>query len=299
MVRSLAYVGFSSPASAAWRSFGPEVLGAQLVDRDDDTVALRVDERAARIVVHPGETNAVAYLGWDCGDADGWRAGVERVRAAGHEVVDDPAAAAVRQVDALATFTDPWGFRHELTHGLAVAGPFEPGRPMGGFLTGEQGLGHVVLLVPDLEAGLRFYVDTLGFLETDHIEAGVSLRFLHCNPRHHTVALSAVPGMAGLHHVMLEVYDVDDVGRALDVVNERGLPLAMTLGRHPNDLMTSFYVRTPSGFEIEYGAGGRQIDDATWEVTTYDAVSLWGHKPPAQRLVPGVLRRVDTTGARG
>ena len=40
----------------------------------------------------------------------------------------------------------------------------------------------------------------------------------------------------------------------------------MTLGRHTNDLMTSFYVRTPSGFEIEYGTGGLVVDDDTWEV---------------------------------
>jgi hypothetical protein len=80
---------------------------------------------------------------------------------------------------------------------------------------------------------------------------------------------------------MLEVASIDDVGSALDIVNERRIPLAMSLGRHTNDHMTSFYVRSPSGFEIEYGTGGRLIDDATWEVGTYDAPSFWGHKPPA------------------
>ncbi|MFD0567797.1 hypothetical protein ACFQ2M_41870 [Kitasatospora saccharophila] len=33
---------------------------------------------------------------------------------------------------------------------------------------------------------------------------------------------------------------------------------------HPNDHMFSFYVRTPSGFSVEYGWGGLLIDDATW-----------------------------------
>jgi extradiol dioxygenase len=290
MIRSLAYIGFVSPAVDAWRTFGPEVLGAQLVERADGAVALRLDQRAARIVVHPGEVDDVAYVGWDCGDAGGVADTVARVRDAGLEVVDDPAAAEARQVEALAAFTDPWGFRHELTHGLATLGPFQPGRPMGGFVTGDQGLGHIVFLLPDLDDGMQFYTETLGFLVSDHIEMGFSLRFLHCNPRHHTLALSAIPGMVGIHHLMLEVNDIDDVGRALDIVNARALPVPMGLGRHTNDHMTSFYVRTPSGFEIEYGAGGRVIDDATWELDTYDAMSIWGHKPPAEPLLPGIIR---------
>ena len=50
---------------------------------------------------------------------------------------------------------------------------------------------------------------------------------------------------------------------------------------------------TPSGFEIEYGAGGREVDDATWQVETYDATSLWGHKPPGKPLFPGILHKLD------
>ena len=297
MIRSFAYVGFVSPAAEAWRTFGPEVLGAQLADRPDGAIALRIDEYAPRIVVHSGDHDDVAYIGWDCGDSDGLAETVARVRAAGCSAVPDAEAARVRQVTELVAFTDPWGFRHELTHGLREVGPFVPGRPMSGFVTGDQGLGHLVLLLPDLDAGMQFFTETLGFLVSDHIEIGVSLRFLHCNARHHTLALSAVPGMVGIHHLMLEVREIDDVGRALDIVNAAGIPVPMGFGRHTNDHMTSFYVRTPSGFEIEYGAGGRVIDDATWQIETYDAMSLWGHKPPAEPLFPGILRPVAPAGA--
>jgi hypothetical protein len=100
------------------------------------------------------------------------------------------------------------------------------------------------------------------------------------------------------HHLMLEVRSIDDVGTALDEVNAQGIPLAMGLGRHPNDLMTSFYVRTPSCFEIEYGTGGRVVDDETWVVGEYDVQSLWGHKPPAGgSLFPGILRPFEPQGA--
>jgi extradiol dioxygenase len=161
-------------------------------------------------------------------------------------------------------------------------------------VTGAGGMGHVVLIVPDLDAATRLFQDVLGFRHSDDIEAGLRIRFFHCNPRHHTVAVSAAPGMAGVHHLMPEVADVDDVGRAYDIVQDRGLPLAMTLGRHTNDGMTSFYVRTPSGFEVEYGAGGRLLDtSAPWTPGRFEATSHWGHKLPAEPLFPGILRPVD------
>jgi 2,3-dihydroxybiphenyl 1,2-dioxygenase len=277
MIKNLAYVGFVSPSADDWRTFGPEVLGAELApDGPDGAVRLRVDDAAHRIAIHPGDRNDLAYLGWEVDDLDPTIAAVE---------------AAGIAVDGKA-FVDPLGFRHELVTRVEHGPPFTPGRPMSGFVTGDQGLGHLVLIVPDLEAAVAFYTDVLGFKVSDSVESGLSLRFLHCAghaARHHTVAMAAVPGMVGMHHLMLEVHTLDDVGTALDIVMERQLPLAMTLGRHTNDLMTSFYVRSPSGFEIEYGTGGLVVDDDSWEVGVHHAQSIWGHKQPDEPLFPGIL----------
>lgn len=84
---------------------------------------------------------------------------------------------------------------------------------------------------------------------------------------------------------MLEVSSLDDVGSTHDVCLERGVPIVSSLGRHTNDHMTSFYLETPAGFQIEYGTGGRLIDDRTWQVQTYDAASTWGHRAPATTAV--------------
>ena len=54
----------------------------------------------------------------------------------------------------------------------------------------------------------------------------------------------------------------------------------MGLGRHPNDRMFSFYVHTPSGFLLEFGAGGIVVDDADWEIKSYTRLSEWGHHHP-------------------
>lgn len=299
MITSLEYLGFTSPRADDWTSFGPEILGLQVTDPGPDgSVRLRMDDRAWRLSIGPGDVDDLAFIGWGVDGVAGLAAATERLRDAGVEVHDgDPRLTVERDVDGLAWFVDPNGFRHELVHGQhRDARPFVPAEGRSGFVTGDQGLGHVVLIVPDLDEATAFFTDTLGFRHSDDIDMGFTIRFFHCNPRHHTLAMTAIPGMVGVHHVMLEVAEVDDVGRTYDLVRERGLPMPMDYGRHTNDEMTSFYVRTPSGFEIEYGAGGRTIDMAhPWPVGHYDAISRWGHHSPDEAVFPGILRPVEAS----
>ena len=293
MIQSLGYVGFRSPNAEAWADFGPNILGLEPAARGaDGALRFRVDDAVQRIAIHPGERDELAYLGWTVAGAPALEAAIESLEKRGITVhPGDPALAAERAVSELAWFTDPFGFRHELTYGqLTRPSTFRPGRAMSGFVTGEAGLGHVVLIMPDLEQAERFYTEVLGFRLSDRMDSGMRLRFFHCNGRHHSLAFASLPGMVGMHHMMLEVKSLDDVGTAYDLCQARKLPLAMTLGRHTNDGMTSFYVRSPSGFEVEYGWGGLLVDDAHWEVRSYDATSVWGHHPPEQRLLPGILK---------
>ncbi|MEA2625026.1 MAG: extradiol dioxygenase, partial [Candidatus Binatota bacterium] len=94
----------------------------------------------------------------------------------------------------------------------------------------------------------------------------------------HSLAVGQMGPVRGLHHVMLEVGDLNDLGTTYELCRTRGVPFTMELGRHSNDRMLSFYVRTPSGFEIEYGWGGLLIDDRVWKVLRLPAPSFWGHQ---------------------
>ena len=296
MIKSLSYLGFSSPNAQEWKTFAPDILGAGVVDCEDDVVRVRIDDAAWRIAIAPGETNQLDYIGWDVGDESLLQQAITKVTETGIEVHEgDSDIAAAHNVEGLAWFLDHTGLRHELSYGQKTGEtPFTPGHGISGFITGEQGLGHIVLMVPDMQAATDFYMGLMGFRHSDDIEVGMTLRFFHCNPRHHTVALSQVPGHRGVHHVMIQVQNIDEVGLAYDRVLEAGLPIAMGIGRHPNDEMTSFYVRSPSGFEIEFGTGGLEIPmDAEWPVGQFDAMSIWGHKPPGDALMPGVLQPVE------
>jgi 2,3-dihydroxybiphenyl 1,2-dioxygenase len=299
VIRNLSYIGFSSPRADDWRQFGTDILGTEEAPEGADRVVrLRVDEAPWRLAIHPGDMDDLLYVGWNVGDATSVERAADMISRRGFEVIHEKRRD--RPANELASFVDPFGFRHELASELAENGPFTPGRPIEGFVTGDQGLGHLVFVVPDLNAALDFYVGVLGMRLSDSVESEFSLRFLHfpgSAARHHTVALAVIPGMVGVHHLMLEVASIDDVGRAYDLARAQGLTMAMDLGRHANDLMTSFYVRTPSGFEIEYGTGGRRIDDNSWEPTEYDSGEIWGHNPPATGLLlPEILRPFDPAG---
>ncbi|HWJ18953.1 MAG TPA: hypothetical protein VNR65_09540, partial [Geobacterales bacterium] len=109
--------------------------------------------------------------------------------------------------------------------------------------------------------------------------------FMHINPREHSLAIvagSMIPGgndRPQLGHIMMEMQYLDDVGQSYDIVTKDYYnSLFLTLGRHNNDLMTSFYVHTPSEFLIECGWGGLLIDPTRWQAEELPLVSIWGHQ---------------------
>ena len=289
-IGSLGYLRVESTDVAAWREFGVRVLGmVEGRGPDASAVYLRMDDFPARLVILPGERDRLLASGWEVpGERDLAELGQALEKAGVAVEGGTPAEVADRRVAQLLRFDDPAGNTLEIFGGAAL--DHRPAvSPYGNrFVTGDQGLGHVVLPVPDEEPALSFYTNVLGFRLRDSIRMAPELfgrppgpplwmRFLGCNPRHHSLALAPFPAASGIVHLMVEVATLDDVGRAMDRCARRKAPVSATLGRHANDLMVSFYVRTPGGFDVEYGTGGRRVDDATWVTRETTAISLWGH----------------------
>ncbi len=279
-VSSLGYLGLSVSDTGAWTRFACDVLGLMPAAEEGK---LRIDSREWRIALHEGSEDDIAYAGFEVASPRALDDLEAKLASAGRPVKrGDDALCKERGVAQLVVTEDPGGLAVELFCGQMDRGNVPFASPVGvtGFHTGDQGLGHIVLAAPEIDAVRSFYVDLLGFRLSDHISMGpVVLEFYHCNPRHHTIALLPAPLPKRMHHMMLEVERFDDVGFAHDRCQEAGVPISTTLGKHTNDQMVSFYVKTPSGFDLEYGFGGIAVDDATWSIGRYDKTSIWGHKP--------------------
>jgi 2,3-dihydroxybiphenyl 1,2-dioxygenase len=304
-VRALGYAGFGSAALEDWQQFGTGLVGLQAVERGNSLLAFRMDDRKQRIVIDRSLPEGARFFGWEVADAAALDALAARLEAAKVEVTAEPQALAdARRVRSLISFHDPAGNRLEAFYGAEIDNtPFSPGRSISGFRTGPLGLGHAVLTVENIGTVMPFYVDLLGFGLSDYIEKPFRAYFFHVNARHHSLALIET-GKNGMHHLMVELFSLDDVGQCYDIALKEPDRIGVTLGRHTNDFMTSFYARSPSSFMIECGWGGREIEPQTWQpVEMHDGPSLWGHDrvwlSPADREVAREMRmRAAASGLR-
>jgi 2,3-dihydroxybiphenyl 1,2-dioxygenase len=279
-IRGLGYAGFGSDALDDWRQFGTELVGLQAVERGNSLLAFRMDDRKQRIVIDRAMPEGARFFGWELADATELDALAARLDQAGVDVRAEPRTLAdARRVAGLISFSDPAGNRLEAFYGVEIDDtPFCPGRSISGFRTGPLGLGHAVLTVENIETMMPFYVDLLGFGLSDYIDKPFRAYFFHVNARHHSLALIET-GRNGMHHLMVELFSLDDVGQCYDIAQTQTDRVSVTLGRHTNDFMTSFYAKTPSSFMVECGWGGREIDPATWQpVEMHAGPSLWGHE---------------------
>ncbi|MEV8637494.1 VOC family protein [Streptosporangium sp. NPDC051023] len=288
-IRGLGYLRVQTRDVARWRELVIDALGfAEGSGPDPEGLYLRMDERRARLVVLPGDTDRVLAVGWEVRDQFALAAVGRAVEASGTAVkVLSEHESAERDAERVIAFDDPSGtpvevfFAPVLDHSPVLTGMGQR------FVTGEQGMGHVVLPTTSMEETVSFYTEVLGFLPRGAIRLGGGkgdgparrVRFMGVNRRHHSLAVCPAPhgGDPGLVHLMVEVDSLDAVGRALDNVRRLGFSVSSTLGRHTNDKMVSFYVRAPGGWDLEYGTEGMLVDETHYTAEEITADSYWGH----------------------
>lgn len=285
-VNQMGYLGLGVSNIQHWEDFATDVLGMQSNGHTQDgALFLKMDNYHHRLVLHPNGKDDIAYVGWQVKDDDELDAMAKQLKAEGVEIsYGSPQEARDRHVSGLIKMEDPSGVPTEIFYGPQVGygKDFKSPRNITGFVTGNMGIGHIVLAVKDFEKSLYFYRRILGFRPSDPIpgpESAFRMAFMHCNPRHHSLGFVQARTPEGnqpysnpgpnkrLQHIMIQTQSLDDVGSTYYLCQERGYTFSKELGRHNNDFMVSFYVIAPSGFGIEYGWGSREVDDSTWQVT--------------------------------
>ncbi|TWR83684.1 biphenyl 2,3-dioxygenase [Pseudomonas saxonica] len=286
-IRGLSYFVAESTDPVQWQRYAQDVLGMMVSEAPAGGMYVKMDERPFRMLVVPGGESRYLASGWELASERAFNAAIETLdqadvswRLGTAEQCDQ------RGVQALLHVTDPSGNHHELSWGhRSDCQPFISPQGVPGFITGDMGLGHTVLPAPNFDATLAFAKEVLGFelsdifnFRPDPSAPPIRIHFLHCkNSRHHSLALAEYPVPSGCVHVMVEVESMTEVGRAYDRSIAHNVPQSATLGQHLNDRMTSFYMKTPSGFDLEYGYGGLLVDWQEHSAFEFTRVSLWGH----------------------
>jgi 2,3-dihydroxybiphenyl 1,2-dioxygenase len=285
----LGYLHFAVKRPQRWQEFLANVLGLPAgIENSDGSRGYRVDDRVQRLILSEGEADDLASLGLELPDARSLEDLAIHLRSRGIAVRRGAAGPlnSARRVEQLIEFEDPAGTRLEAYCGpQKAADAFASSIIKGGFETGDLGLGHAVMVSHDLEAMENFYCGVLGFGVTERLATRVGpidVRgiFLHCNRRHHSIALFDLPIKKRMHHFMLQANQLKDVGHAYEAAQRNKVKFSLGLGQHPDpDGTFSFYGVTPSGFDFEVGAGTNAIEPGDWNTMHTQETSSWGHKP--------------------
>ncbi|MDA0822467.1 MAG: VOC family protein [Proteobacteria bacterium] len=290
----LGYIGFEVTDVDAWTKLGTDVIGLMPAgENSDGSSSFRMDDCQQRLFVREGPADDVCALGLCAASTQQYEATLTRLTA-NHVAFETMSAAAAnaRGVERLVRVSAPYDTPIEFATPLRLASTPYTSRYSGeDWLTGELGVGHALLRLPDKDVMAKFLVDCFGFRFSNTGNApwnghdGAQVAFMNCNARHHSLALATVgerlPQLAG--HFMLERKKVDGVGLTFDRVRKAGLHVTNGIGRHTDGSLT-FYTQTPSGFDFEIGAESFLIDD-DWKVYELSSYSLWGHEFQPARLL--------------
>ncbi|MBF6065375.1 VOC family protein [Nocardia terpenica] len=294
----LGYVVVQSNRLSDWWRFGGDAIGMHVDGLEAGGLRLRLDDRACRFLIQPGAAEDVTALGWQVDGHESFDRILARVSGRGVPITEGVAEEAeLRGVERLCRFPGPKGIAQEIFT-VAVTAP-EPLRMLSsGWVTGEAGMGHVALLSREPEAMRGYYHTVFDSRLTDSIEENISgltmkIRFLRVNERHHSIAIANLRGVkldpirTRVQHINIQSATLDDMLAAFGRVTELGFRMAWSVGQHTNDRELSFYCVTPSGFELEVGWNPVVIGpelESTWEPSTYQGISTWGHTPVGETV---------------
>lgn len=294
----LGYVVVESRKLADWHRFGADAVGLHVDELDRRTLRFRLDDRECRFLVQHGPAEDVVAAGWEVDDHEVFDVILGRATAAGLPVEEGTEQeCAARGVERLWRFPGPKGVVTEIfTRARTTEAPLRMLNQA--FVTGRSGMGHLAITTKHPERLHTYWNNLLDLRLSDYIDermgpAMLRIRFLRAGERHHSIALANVAGLpidpirTAVQHVNIEVATIEDLLASFRRVTDLGFAMAWSVGQHTNDRELSYYCVTPSGFELEVGWNPVVITpelEVTWEPTTYEGISIWGHTPVGENV---------------
>ncbi|EJM27462.1 VOC family protein [Pseudomonas sp. GM25] len=287
---SMGYALIESRHLARWRELLQHGIGLHLASSDEQTLAFRMDQHQRRIIIQRGPQEDFLAVGWQLRDQATLDEVLKRLQRLGIQAQpSQPEEAAQRGVKRFWRVLGPKRMAVEL-----FWEPLLTDKPLNmlsaGFITGSAGMGHLAITSRKPQQMQRFWQEIFDARASDHIVeriAGVTLDidFFRVNERHHSIAIARLRGLpmdpirTRVQHMNMLTTSVSELTNAYLRCRTLGFEMAHEIGEHPNDREQSFYVMSPSGFELELGCNARVVDEAHWRTTSYQGISLWGHRP--------------------
>lgn len=122
-------------------------------------------------------------------------------------------------------------------------------------------LGHMVLMVRDIQKSVEFYTNVVGLEVSDWIED--KMVFLRAGSDHHDLALSQIPADSpdrddlpkytrpGLEHFSYLVDSLEDMEAAAEMLQERGVEIVRGIGKHGPGANCFLVFKDPDGNNCE------------------------------------------------
>jgi catechol 2,3-dioxygenase-like lactoylglutathione lyase family enzyme len=252
--------------------FATEVLGMREVERLDGVSCLTCSTRHHELMLIADARPALDHVAFEVDDPGDLSRLRERLARGGWSELSEPPEVGIG--DAFRV-VGPGGFVFEIHAGMerVAVGP----RPADGI--NPSGIEHATLIVADLAAMDRFFVEMLGFAISDRVPGKIS--WLRCGGRHHDFNLIA--GEEDLfNHVAWEVEGLEQIGRAADLLSARGSSLLWGPGRHrPGHVLFAYFLDDEGVVnefcaDVEAIAGDRELKEWPDDPSTANA---WGPTP--------------------
>lgn len=268
------YCRLGTPDLEGAVQFATELIGLELVGREEGAAYVRGDDRDHNICYFDGDP-ADQTLGLEVRTFEELDAAEVTLSAAGLETrrgSDDEAAA--RRCMGFINFNDLTGNSIDL-----VVRPFHSGKRY--FPSRDAGIAefsHVGLKTTDAARDEAFWTSHFNFNTNDWIGTAPLMSF---DQVHHRIALFPTDH-AGLQHINFQTESLDDIMRSYNFLRDRQIHICFGPGRHVTSGAMFLYYDGPDGMIYEYSSGVRMVDES-WRPRQYpfaaESFCTWGARP--------------------
>lgn len=292
-IARLGHVALRTPDLERSLAFFDDVVGLELVERDEHAAYLRAwgDFEHHTLALVESNEGALDHVGWRTRSASQLEALVDRLRRDGLDLTE--VAGAEPGHGPAFRFRTPAGLPYELYYEVekrraadAPAIKTNSGRVWGHGISPRR-IDHVNFVAADVGAERAWCESVLGFRTHEFVsdeEGGVRAAWLSVTALAHDLALGrSSDGAPGLHHVAYALDNASDVLRAAEIYTEHGLEPDHGPGRHAISQAVCVYVRDPgSGNRLELYSSAYLVLDPDWEPVEWKASEYrqwWGPEP--------------------